>query len=233
MDVKGHVLLVEDNPALNESNTRALRMLGYEVVGALTLKDAREYLSKSEPDVILLDVMLPDGDGYDFCAEIRNTTRAHILFLTAKAGQEEKLIGITAGGDDYITKPFHPQELMARIGAAMRRRNMDKQPLQTVKKGTLTLDVAALRAFIDGRDLLLQPREFALLYLLAQAENEIIDAESLYIKAWGHPMNADKNALQVAVSNVRKKLEPSGYGIKTVRGKGYAFGKLTGVGAEP
>ncbi len=224
MHPKGKVLLVEDNTELNDNNARALKMLGYDVYGALTLAAAREYLAGNDPDIILLDVMLPDGDGMDFCGEIRGSTRAHILFLTAKTEQADILRGLALGGDDYITKPFHPKELHARAEAVMRRRSMSMAE-QIIKKGALTLDVVAAQAYVEDTDLLLQPREFALLLLLAQNEGEIMDAETLYEKAWGRPLAGDRNTLQVTVSKIRKKIEPAGYDIAVVRGKGYVFVK--------
>ena len=224
MHPKGKVLLVEDNTELNDNNARALKMLGYEVYGTLTLAAAREYLAGNDPDIILLDVMLPDGDGMDFCGEIRSSTRAHILFLTAKTEQADILRGLALGGDDYITKPFHPKELHARAEAVMRRRSMSMAE-QIIKKGALTLDVVAAQAYVEDTDLLLQPREFALLLLLAQNEGEIMDAETLYEKAWGRPLAGDRNTLQVTVSKIRKKIEPAGYDIAVVRGKGYVFVK--------
>ena len=168
--------------------------------------------------------MLPDGDGMDFCGEIRSSTRAHILFLTAKTEQADILRGLALGGDDYITKPFHPKELHARAEAVMRRRSMSMAE-QIIKKGALTLDVVAAQAYVEDTDLLLQPREFALLLLLAQNEGEIMGAETLYEKAWGRPLAGDRNTLQVTVSKIRKKIEPAGYDIAVVRGKGYVFVK--------
>ena len=104
MDNKGLVLLVEDNQALNSSNCRALTLRGYNVLTALTLAEARARLAGAEPDIILLDVALPDGDGISFCREIRGETAAHILFLTAKIEHEDMVLGLQYGGDDYITK---------------------------------------------------------------------------------------------------------------------------------
>ena len=224
MHPKGKVLLVEDNTELNDNNARALKMLGYDVYGALTLAAARGFLAGNDPDIILLDVILPDGDGMDFCGEIRGSTRAHILFLTAKTEQADILRGLALGGDDYITKPFHPKELHARAEAVMRRRSMSMAE-QIIKKGALTLDVVAAQAYVEGTDLLLRPREFALLLLLAQNEGEIMDAETLYEKAWGRPLAGDRNTLQVTVSKIRKKIAPAGYDIAGVRGKGYVFVK--------
>lgn len=129
MSFRGIVLLVEDNAELNANNNRALKVHGYCVHSALTLAEARDWLQDNSPDIILLDVMLPDGDGIDFCAEIRHppiSSKAHVLFLTAKTHHADRIRGLASGGDDYITKPFHLQELIARVESAMRRRNMSR-----------------------------------------------------------------------------------------------------------
>lgn len=223
MENKGVILLIEDNAELNDSNSRALRLRGYDVLSALTLKDAREWLREREPDVILLDVMLPDGDGFDFCAEIRPKTSAHVLFLTAKTEHEDMVRGLKGGGDDYIVKPFHPEELLARIDAAVRRRKMDKTLQQIIKKGTLVLDIIATQAFIEGEDLNLQTKEFLLLLLLVQNEGNVITTEDLYSKIWGRPMAGDKTAVQKAASRLRKKLDAAGYTVRSVYSKGYVF----------
>ena len=112
MTNSGTILLVEDDADLNNANRRALELMRHTVHAALTLAQARAILDTTEPDVILLDVMLPDGDGFAFCREIRERTQAHILFLTAKAEHEDLLNGLAIGGDDYITKPFHVRELL-------------------------------------------------------------------------------------------------------------------------
>ena len=225
MENKGLVLLVEDNDGLNRSNSRALTMRGYAVAAALTLAEARLKLAEAQPDIILLDVELPDGNGIDFCEEIRSKTTAHILFLTAKLEHENMVRGLDNGGDDYITKPFHPGELLARIDAAMRRRMIDKKPVQMITKGTLTLDIMATQAFIGGEDLSLTPKEFSLLLLLAQNEGNILSAEFVYEKAWNLPLKGDKNSIRIAISRLRSKIESAGYIIQTLRGQGYVFAK--------
>jgi DNA-binding response OmpR family regulator len=222
MDNQGTVLLIEDNAALNDANSRALRLRGFTVLTALTLTKARNILYEHEPDVILLDVMLPDGDGFSFCEEIRGKTAAHILFLTAKTEQEDMVRGLTGGGDDYITKPFHPEELMARVGAAMRRRKIGV-PADVLVKGALTLDIVAQTAHVNGIDLRLTQKEFALLLLLAQNEGKVMSTDLIYEKVWKAPLTGDKNAVQTAVSRLRRKMAGTGYDICSYRGKGYAF----------
>jgi len=225
MNNKGFILLVEDNEQLNTSNSRALALRGYMVTTALTISQARAALNQSSPDIILLDVELPDGDGIAFCKEIRKKTTAHIIFLTAKTQHEQIMQGLHYGGDDYITKPFHPEELLARIDAAMRRHQMEKAPIQIIKKGILTLDLLANQALINDEDLALTPKEFSLLLLFAQNEEQLISAKNVYEKAWKLPLADDKNSLKVAISRLRPKIELAGYAISSLRGQGYIFCK--------
>ena len=226
MEANGTVLLVEDNAELNAANSRALCLRGYKVLTALTLSEARERLSETEPDIILLDVMLPDGDGLAFCREIRETTAAHILFLTARTEHADMVKGLCWGGDDYITKPFHPEELLARIEAAMRRRNMDKSPAQMLTKDALRLDIAASQAFVNDVNLSLTPKEFSLLFLLLRHQGEALDKVRLYEEVWKQPMAGDGKALWQHMSRLKRKLEEASGGSLTIfaaRGEGYSL----------
>ena len=222
------VLLVEDNEKLNESNRRALELKGYSVLTALTLQEARVHLKNCDPDVILLDIVLPDGDGIHFCGEIFDSVTSHIIFLTAKAEQEDRIKGLEYGGDDYITKPFKLEEMLARVGAAMRRREKEakKLPVQTVTRGPLTLDVVANRALLYGVDMGLKPKEFSLLFVLVQNEGRDISTKELYETAWHLPANDDTRTLWQHISKLRKKLSTSDDGlfsIESVYGAGYRF----------
>jgi DNA-binding response OmpR family regulator len=219
------VLLVEDNEKLNAINRRALETAGYRVLTALTLAAAREHLAAYNADVILLDVVLPDGDGADFCGEIREKTDAHILFLTSKREHVDKIKGLAVGGDDYITKPFKLDELLLRVTAAMRRRDMEaaKPPVQTMTVGPLTLDSAAIQAILNGKDLRLSPKEFSVLRLLVQSKGKAISKEALYEAAWNQPMNVDDTAIKTAISRLRRKLGAEGFRITSTRGEGYRF----------
>jgi len=220
----GTILLIEDNVDLTTANRRALELRNYAVHTALTLAEARERLKETDPDVILLDVMLPDGVGFDFCREIRAKTQAHILFLTARAERGDILAGLAAGGDDYITKPFHAEELLARVEAAMRRRTIGI-PIKPVSKGRLTINQASSQAFADGEDLLLSQKEFSILCLMSQNEGKSLSARSIYETVWGQSIGNDKNAVQMAISRLRGKLRASGCVISFTRGKGYVFSR--------
>ncbi len=227
MENIGIVLLIEDNEELNIANSRAIKLRGYHVLTAKTLNEARVILQWYKPDVILLDILLPDGNGFAFCEEIRSSVDAHIFFLTAKSEHEDLVKGLSAGGDDYITKPFHPEELISRIEAAMRRRQMNKMnqiKSQVIRRGKLTIDVVSLRALSRGKDLMLSPKEFALLLLLTQRAGEIVSTEEIYQKVWGKDPDEEKNAVQTIVSRLRKKLSKT-CEITMFRGQGYMIDK--------
>lgn len=226
MPDKKLVLLVEDNEKLNAINRRALTLEGYQVLTALTLGEARAHLDAANPDVIVLDILLPDGNGVDFCREIRETTTAPILFLTSVQGYRQALEGMAAGGDDYLTKPFGIDMLLAKVSAFLRRDAIVRrmQPARRMlSKGALRLDTLSQQAYLHGEDMLLTPKEFALLLLLVQYEGETLGAAQLYAEAWQQPMAGDTNAVKVAISRLRGKLGDTGYGITSTRGAGYCF----------
>ena len=218
---KGIVLLVEDNIKLSNSTSRALEWCNYEVYTAFTLEKARQQLLWIEPDVILLDVMLPDGSGFDFCKEIRDVTPAHILFITAKASHEDMVQGMSTGGDAYITKPFHPEEMLVKVDAAMRRRKTEKN--QIITKGSLMLDIIAMQAFDDRKSLDLTPIEFSLLLLFVKNEGHPLSSDFIYETIWKTMINDNTSALRTAVSKLRRKIKPTGHIIVAQRGLGYTF----------
>lgn len=219
------VLLVEDNENILEINGEALRMEGYAVQTATTLGQARACMAGIPPDVLVLDIMLPDGSGLDFCAEVRQSFTAPILFLTCRNEKEDIIAGLKTGGDDYLTKPYHIDELVTRVGALLRRVRLDRQSHQPrlLTFGALTLDVVAMQATLNGVDLLLTQKEFSLLLYLVQNKDKVLTADELYKKVWNMPMGEDKRALQIRVSALRAKLAGSGVKIVNEYGKGYRF----------
>lgn len=221
------ILVVEDGKRLNLVNRYALESEGYAVQSAFTLAEAHSILKNVSPDVILLDVKLPDGSGFDLCREIRETTTAHIIFLTSVMESSGEMEGLIAGGDDYLRKPYRIELLRERVKSVLRRRDMEsnKASPQTITKGSLTLDIVASQVFVNGVDLLLQPKEFALLLFLVQNEGKTMSAEYIYEKVWRQSMAGDKNAVQSAIYRLRKKIEHTGYDISMTRRKGYTFVK--------
>jgi len=219
MKTLGTILVVEDNQFLNKASCRILKMNHYDVISASDLKTAREMLELYDPNVILLDVMLPDGNGFDFCEEIHPTFGGHVIFLTALASHENVARGYTSGGDNYITKPFMPDELLVKVEAAIRRQQKNIE-LSTIKKGPITLNLSEATAYINGKDLNLTSKEFNLLLYLVQAEG-VISTTSLYRKVWKQQLGEDTAAVKTMISRLRSKLVSSGYTISAKRGKGY------------
>jgi len=222
MSEKGIILLVEDNLKILEANRRIFEDDGHTVLTADTLQKAWNHLKTIEPDVIVLDVVLPDGNGFDFIMELRESCDATVLFLTAKDERTDKLRGFRAGGNDYITKPYDIDELRERVINFLR---LTRRPPPRLKLGVLELDVAASMAFVNGGDLSLSPKEFALLRMFAQNEGTTMSAEYLYEKIWKAPMVEDTQAVRASVSRLRTKLAGSGYTITSQRNEGYCFKK--------
>jgi DNA-binding response OmpR family regulator len=217
-----NIVLIEDNKEIQEINKRMLIQCGgYHVRLAKNLAEARERLTEAEPDLIVLDIMLPDGNGLDFLKELRLTTDIPVLLLTAHSEPGATVKGLRAGGDDYLSKPYDNDELLARIESLLRRAS--RLP-KTLTKGKLTLNINSGMAFIDGKDLLLSPKEFAVLHFLALNEGKTVNAQFLYQEVWGLPL-FNKQTLKNRISELRKKLEEttSDCYIESVRGEGYCF----------
>jgi DNA-binding response OmpR family regulator len=217
------VLLVEDNPHYLKINREILSSNGYKVLEADTLAKGRELFLREIPALIILDIMLPDGDGIMLCEELREGSNVPILFLSAKKADSDVIAGFEAGGDDYLPKPYNLNILLKRVEALLCRTSRIPEMLI---KGALTLDPLAGQAFIDGADLALSQKEFSLLLLFTQNEGKIINAETIYEKVWKAPMSGNKNAVQTAISKLRRKIESSGYGIAALRGQGYRLEKV-------
>jgi DNA-binding response OmpR family regulator len=214
--------LVEDNPAVQHNNRAILTRRGYTVREASNLAQARAAVAAEEPDAIILDIMLPDGSGLDFLAELRSDSRIPALMLTALGTPGDIARGLRAGGDDYLAKPYDLDVFLARVEALLRRA---RQVPESVAVGPLLLDITAGQAFFDGTDLLLTQKEFALLLLLVQNEDKILDAEYLYERIWKRPALGETQAVKTVVSRLRAKLARTGYSIIAARGEGYLFEK--------
>jgi DNA-binding response OmpR family regulator len=217
---KPSVLIIEDDRRLSLINSSALESDGYDITAVFTLREARFALARTQPDVILLDVKMPDGNGFAFCREIREQTPAYIIFLTSVTESEGEFEGLVAGGDDYLRKPYGIELLQERVKKALHRKGTDNK---IFTKGVLKLHIASAQAYANGEDLGLTPREFALLLCFAQNENKILTADKLYETVWGRPSAGDNRALQSRISALRKKLAESGCRIASEYGKGYSF----------
>jgi len=217
------ILCVEDEPDVLENNRKAFADAGYAVLTAENLAQARERLAGKTPDAIVLDIMLPDGLGLDLLTEIREQgNHTPVIMLTAWDKPYDVARGLRLGANDYLSKPFEYEVLLARVEAMLR--NVEQMP-ERITRGALTIHLLSGQAFVNGVDMLLTQKEYALLLLFARHEGRSISAEYLYEKVWGQLMNRDANAIRNQVSNLRKKLTGSGYTIASTRGEGYCFGK--------
>jgi len=217
------ILLVEDDEEIQYVNQIILERRGYDVRLAMNLDQARTQITEDEPDIIVLDIVLPDGSGLDFLKELRVDKNIPILLLTALGTSNDVVAGLAAGGDDYLAKPYNNDEFLERVKAMLRR--AERVP-KTIQKGTLTLKVNSNQAFANGEDLGLSRLDFHLILLMAQNEGKVLSADTIYEEVWGQPMVGDSQAVRVAISRLRKKIAPAGYDISIIRNEGYVFGKL-------
>lgn len=217
------ILCVEDNMQVQLFNKQLLEAKGFTVRLAMTLAEARETVAREMPGLIILDIHLPDGNGLDFLRELRKTSTVPIIALTNDNEDKDLVTGFASGCDDYVPKPYTFPVLYARIEALLRRAGY----AENILKGNLTLDVSSGKTFLSGADMLLKPKEFALLQTLAQNENITVSAERLYEKVWKAPIGSDKRSLQKQISTLRAKLADGGcgYTISSVYGEGYRFEK--------
>ena len=203
------ILLVEDDPNILRTNRHILEWEGFAVLCAETLGEARALLKVHTPDALVLDIRLPDGSGLDFCAEIRSATSAPVLFLTALDEKSEIIEGLVAGGNDYVTKPYDVDEFVARVKAQLRLASMNRlaaEKAKTLKRGPLTMDFVARRAYLNGEDMLLSAREFSVLLYLLKNEGKTLSAEEIYEGAWGQAMAGNAGALWKCISRLKAKL---------------------------
>lgn len=220
------ILMVEDNPSVLRLNRKVLETNGFHVVAVSSLDDAEQFLKSNDVHLILLDILLPDGSGLDFCKIIREYTFAPILMLSSLRTSQDIISGLLMGGDDYMTKPYKVDELVARIITLLRREELSgKQSRQDmVICGTLKMDTVSMRAYLEKNDLHLTPKEFALLLYMVQNKDQIVSVEEIYKNVWNLPSNRDTRLLWTHFSKLRSKLEKYGtnpFDITAVKGKGY------------
>lgn len=220
--MKQTILMIEDDPNITRINRATLTKRGYRVLEAETLERGHQMLKHDKPDLVILDILMPDGSGFDFCAKVREKNHVPILFLTALGEEEDIVNGFVRGGDDYIPKPYSPNVLAARVEGLLRRAGYE----ETFSRKGLKLDVVKRQAYVNGERAGLTPIQFSLLLYLVRNEGRIVSPERLYANVWDQPMGEDKNAVKTAVSNLRKKISPAGFQIAFVRGFGYRFEEI-------
>lgn len=219
------ILLVEDNRQIMNANRRMLELHGYDVRSAATIEEARLGIAEETPDLIILDIMLPDGSGLDFCRQLKSSTRGiPVLFLSVLAENADVVVGLRAGGDDYLSKPYDFEVLLARVEALLRRTRRNGHAGASLRIGPFTVDDTAHRVYRDGKDAMLKPREYALFRLLAETPGVFYQPEVLYRRVWAIKPTGDLRTVYVHISSVRRKLgigEDGAFRIEHKRGKGY------------
>jgi DNA-binding response OmpR family regulator len=223
------VLVIEDDPEIREIIHLYLQKNHYEVALAEQGEEGLAMMQSVQPDLIILDVLLPGKDGFEVCKEIRKLSSVPILFLSCKKEEQDKIIGLSVGGDDYITKPFSPNELVARVKANLRRPYLSGDPAERSDKlefKGILIDLLTREVIVYGTAVTLAKKEFELLKFLGSRPGQIFTHEQLFREIWGQESFNDTRTIIVHISNLRKKIEPDPSNpqfIINVHGVGYKF----------
>ncbi|NFO14657.1 response regulator transcription factor [Clostridium botulinum] len=226
------ILIVDDEIEILKLLETVLKKEGFNsVYTAKTLKEGLAEFNRVKPELVILDIMLPDGDGYEICKDIRSKSNVPILFLSAKTEELDKILGFAIGGDDYITKPFSPKEVAFRVKAHLRRVNYNNENLnennteeKIIKFGPYVLNESRAELIKNGKIIELTAKELKILSLLAHNQNQIISKEKLWDKVWGEDYFGFDNTIMVHIRKLREKIEEDSSNPKyilTVRGLGY------------
>ncbi|MBQ6836162.1 MAG: response regulator transcription factor [Clostridia bacterium] len=223
------VLIVEDEKAISDIIMFNLKREGYEVMQALTGTDGLNMALNENPDIVLLDIMLPEMDGFQVLEKIREVSEVPVIMVTAREEERDKVLGLETGADDYVTKPFSMVELIARVKANTRRTvGAVKKPETSIKIGDITIDTEAQTVMKNDAALDLTQREYEIMVYFAKNQTKVISREELMEKVWGYDYYGDLRAVDVAMRRLREKIEDDPSEPKliiTKRGVGYYLGK--------
>lgn len=227
--VRQRVVLIEDEKDIVELVRYNFRKEGFEVSAFTSGKEGLEHLRRSPADLVLLDIMLPDLDGFEICKRLRSEDRSKslpIIFLTAKGEEIDRVLGLEIGADDYVVKPFSPRELVARVKAVLRRQARPVEKLEIVEAPDLRLDSRTQEVVVRGKTIELSTLEFKLLHFLASHPRRIFNREQLLDEVWGRDRFVTPRTVDVHIRRLREKIEAQAEKpqyIQTVRGSGYRF----------
>jgi DNA-binding response OmpR family regulator len=225
------VLVVEDDPRISDVLEYALKAEGYGVQKAERGREAIEIAKRSSPDLIVLDIGLPDIDGFEVCRAVRRFSDVPVVFLTSRSDEIDRVVGLEIGGDDYVVKPFSPRELLARIKAIRRRHDRaasgpaEAERESELRYGPITIDPERFRVCSSGTEIILTAQEFKLLELLARNPGRVFSREQVLNRAWGDGGVVADRTIDVHVKSLRKKFGKFDF-IETVRGIGYRAREL-------
>jgi two-component system response regulator RegX3 len=228
---EGRILIADDEPSVRDSVTYALQQDGYEVTPAVDGTDAESKIAGDMPfDLLILDIMMPGRSGLDICREVRARSAVPIIILTAKDAEVDKVVGLEVGADDYVTKPFSVRELLGRVRAQLRRRELDRAPAAEtatrIESGSVSIDLVRHVVTVRGEQINLTRSEFQLLRLLAGRPGEVFRRHQIMEELWQTEFDGDVRACDVHISNLRQKVERDAQRpelVVTVRGVGYKF----------
>lgn len=220
----GKILIVDDDENICEVIKMYLENSGYATKVCNDGKTAQEVFAAYMPDLVLLDVMLPYIDGIDVLKWIRKENEIPVIMLTAKGETFDKVLALELGADDYIVKPFEPKELIARIKAVLRRYNVESENKEVLEFSELVIDMNSYNVVYNGNEVKMPPKEFELLYYLANNKNRVFTREQLLCEVWGYDYPGDSRTVDVHVKRLREKIQGgSNWQIETVWGVGYKF----------
>ena len=231
--MKNIILVIEDEPDINKTISYNLLTEGFEPISAYNLLEADNWIQSNSPDLILLDLMLPDGSGLDFCKRIKSKNKFNnipIIILTAKDDEVDKVVGFELGADDYVTKPFSVRELILRIKAILKRKtisshseNVDSN--ESKEFGKLIIDADSHEVFIDNNEIILTALEFKLLKHLVDRRGRVQTRDQLLSDVWGYSAQITTRTVDTHVKRLREKLGIMGKHVETIRGVGYRFSR--------
>ena len=220
----GTILIVDDDINICEVIDMYLKSANYETKIANNGREAQEIFREVKPDLVLLDVMLPSIDGIDVLKWIRKECSIPVIMLTAKGDTFDKVLALELGADDYIVKPFEPKELLARVKAVMRRYTVDGDSKEILHFGDLIIDATSYSVTYNGEEIKMPPKEFDLLYFLANNKNKVFTREQLLCEVWGYDYPGDSRTVDVHIKRLREKIKGGdNWEVQTVWGVGYKF----------
>lgn len=226
MNHRGTILVIDDEQDLIELVRYNLDKEGFDVVAATDGGSGLDIATRHKPDLVVLDLMMPGMDGLEVCRRMRNderTRRIPVIMLTAKAAEADRIVGLELGADDYVTKPFSPRELVARVKAVLRRSTEQLEPTEMVRSGELAIDAKRHEVTFAGQPIALTATEFRILQFLASRPGRVVSREDIIDVALGRDAAIFDRTIDVHITAIRKKLGHGGDQVETVRGFGYKF----------
>jgi len=220
-----NILICDDDPVVHESLALYLDNENYTHIDAFDGKESLEMATSMKPDLILLDVMMPEMSGLDVCREIRKTMSVPIIILTAKGEEIDKILGLELGADDYIVKPFSPREVMARIKAVLRRITDTPETPSDITYPGLEINLSTFTVTINGEDVPFTPKEVEIFHYLASHPGQVFDRTQILKAVWGDDFSGDSRTVDTHIKRIRQKttFEGATWSIQTIYGKGYKF----------